>query len=82
MLESHTREIYTIDTDAIKRAWKKRKKKKKKNDCEETKQKCRLGTASNEITGGLQLVCGRPTLALSSALVPQTLSCLVCVEDS
>ena len=26
--------------------------------------------------GGLQLVCGRPTLALSSALVPQTLSCL------
>ena len=32
--------------------------------------------------GGLQLVCGRPTLALSSALVPQKLSCLVCVEDS
>ena len=32
--------------------------------------------------GGLQLVCGRPTLALSSAFVPQTLSCLVCVEDS
>ena len=32
--------------------------------------------------GGLQLVCGRLTLALSSALVPRTLSCLVCVEDS
>ena len=32
--------------------------------------------------GGLQLVCGRPTLALSYALVPQILSCLVCVEDS
>ena len=32
--------------------------------------------------GGLQLVCGRPTLALSSALVSQTLSCSVCVEDS
>ena len=32
--------------------------------------------------GGLQLVCGRPTLALSSALVPQTLSFSVCVEDS
>ena len=31
--------------------------------------------------GGLQLVCGRPTLAPSSALVPQTLNCLVCVED-
>ena len=30
----------------------------------------------------LQLVCGRPTLALGSALVPQTLSCSVCVEDS
>ena len=26
--------------------------------------------------------CGRPTLALSSALVPQTLSCSVGVEDS
>ena len=49
---------------------------------EEPKQKCRLGTASNEITEGLQLVFGRPTLALSSALVPQILSCLVCVEDS
>ena len=32
--------------------------------------------------GGLQLVCGRPTLALSPALVPQTLSCSVCVVDS
>ena len=53
-----------------------------KNNHEEPKQKRRLGTASNEITGGLQLVFGRPTLALSSALVPQTLSCLVCVEDS
>ena len=68
----------------MKRA-KKKMKKKKKNNLGETKQKCRLETASNEITGGwgwLQLVCGRPTLALSSALVPQTLSCSVCVEDS
>ena len=52
------------------------------NNHEEPKLKRRLGTASNEITGGLQLVCGRPTLALSSALVPQTLSCPVCMEDS
>ena len=42
------------------------------------KQKSRLGMASNKIAGGggggvLQLVCGRPTLVLSSALVPQTL---------
>ena len=29
--------------------------------------------------GGLQLVCGRPTLALSFALVPHTLSWSVCV---
>ena len=43
----------------------------KRSNLEETKQKCRLGTTSNEITGGggwgwggLQLVCGRPTLAL------------------
>ena len=56
--------------------------KRQKNKHEEPKQKSRLGTASNEITGGLQLVCGRPTLALSSALVPQTLNCSVCVEDS
>ena len=41
-----------------------------------------LGRPAINITGGLQLVCGRPTLALSSTLVPQTLSCLVCVEDS
>ena len=32
--------------------------------------------------GGLQLVCGRPTLALNSALVTQTLSGSVCVGDS
>ena len=61
-----------------------------KSNFEEPKQKCRLETASNEISGGgggggaegLQLVGGRPTLALSSAMVPQTLNCLVCVEDS
>ena len=70
MLELHTRQVDTVDA------------KTKKSNLEETKQKCRLGTASNEITGGLQLVFGRPTLALSSALVPQTVSCLVCVEDS
>ena len=40
-----------------------------------------LGRPAIKITGGLQLVCGRPTLALSSALVPKTHSCLVCVED-
>ena len=34
------------------------------------------------LEGGLQLVCGRLTLGLSSALVAQTLSCLVCMEDS
>ena len=31
---------------------------------------------------GVQLVCGRPALALSSVLVPQTPSCLVCMENS
>ena len=57
----------------------------KKEQLRGTKQKCGLGTASNGITGGgvgLQLVCDRPNLGLSSALVPQTLSCLVDVEDS
>ena len=33
----------------IQRAKKKKKKKKKKNNVEEIKQKCRLGTVSNEI---------------------------------
>ena len=45
-----------------------------------------LGRPAMKLQGGgggaLQLVCGRSTLALSSALVPQTLSCLVCMEDS
>ena len=41
-----------------------------------------LGGGGGVEEGGLQLVCGRPTLVLSSALVPQALSCLVCVEDS
>ena len=41
-----------------------------------------LGRPAIKITGGLQLVCGRPTLALNCALIPQTLSCLICVEDS
>ena len=40
------------------------------------------GGGGEEEGGGLQLNCGRPTLALRSALVSQTLSCLVCVEDS
>ena len=41
-----------------------------------------LGRPVMKLLGGLQLVCGRPTLAVTSAMVPQTLSCLVCVEDS
>ena len=45
-------------------------------------RKAALRRPAIKITGGLQLVCGRPTLTLSSALVPQKLSCLVCVEDS
>ena len=45
MLELHTRQIDTVDTSTIKRV-------RKKSNLEETKQKCRLGTASNEITGG------------------------------
>ena len=40
-----------------------------------------LGRPAIKITGGLELVCGRPTLALSSALVPQNFKSLVCVED-
>ena len=31
--------------------------------------------------GGLLLVCSRPTLAFSSAFVPQTLRCQVDVEE-
>ena len=54
----NARNTCKTDTPAMKRAMEKKQ--------EETKQKCRLGTASNEITGGggLQLVCGRPTSPL------------------
>ena len=38
------------------------------------------GGGGGELRG--QLVCGRPTLTRSSALVPQTISFSVCVEDS
>ena len=45
-----------------------------------------LGRPAMKLLGGggggggeLQLVFGRPTLGLSSASVPQTLSCLVCL---
>ena len=47
MLELHTIQVDTVDTTTIKRA-----RKNEKRNLEETKQKCRLGTASNEITGG------------------------------
>ena len=73
MLESHGRQINTTEITSQKSI---------KNNPEETKQKSCPGTASNEITGGLKLDCSRPTLALRFALALQTLSCLVCVEDS
>ena len=50
---------------------KKKKKKKKKEQPRGVKREVPRGAASNEITegggGGVQLVCGRPTIALSSA---------------
>ena len=79
MLESHTREIDTIDTAAIIRA---RKKMEKRTTVRRQNRSAALGRPAMKLLGELQLGCGRPTLALSSALVPQTLSCLVCVEDS
>ena len=66
MLDSHTRQI---NTTTIKRAWKDNEK--KKNNQEETKLRCRLGTASNEITWGggrgvLQIIIGsRPSNPVS-----------------
>ena len=77
MLNSHSKQIGTITITAMKRT-----KKKKDEQPRRDKTEVPPGTASNETILGLQLVCGRPTLALSSALVPQTLSCLFCVEDS
>ena len=78
MLKSHKRYIDSIDLTTVNVA----RKIMKKEHLKETKQKCHLGTASDEITGGLQLVCAQPTFALSSVLVPQTLCCLVRMEDS
>ena len=49
----------------------------------ESKQKSHLKPASIIITGeGVQLVCSRSTFAFFSALVPKTLSCSVCEEES
>ena len=56
MLKSHTGHI---DTTAKKQA----RKKYEKNNLEGTKQKCRLGTASDKITGG-----GGGCLAKNSAV--------------
>ena len=82
MLELHTRQTDTIDIIAMKRA--------RENEIRTTKSRqsrsVALGRPAMKLLGerggGLQLVCGRTTLALSSALFPQILSCLVCVEDS
>ena len=45
MLESHTRQIDTVDKTS--------QKKMHKEQLGGDKQKCRLGTARNEITGGV-----------------------------
>ena len=78
MLKLHTRQINKTDT-STKRA-NKRTTKRRKNRI------AALGRPAMKLLGGggggLQLVFGRPSLALRSALVSQTLSCLVCVEDS
>ena len=75
MIESHTEQINTTDTAEMKGA-------KKNNKIEQIRGDKTEVPPSNEITGKLQLFYGRPTLALSSALVPQTLNFSVCVEDS
>ena len=83
MLKLHTRQIDKTDT-TMQRA-NKRTTKRRQNRI------AALGRPAMKSLGGggggggglgLQLVCGQPTLALSSALVPQTLSCSVCGEDS
>ena len=89
--------IDTTAMKQVRKKMKKKKKKKKKKKIRGANPESRLAMAINEITlrwgggggggkgggrGELQLVCGRPTLVLCSALVPQTLSRSVCVEDS
>ena len=83
MLKSHTRHINTQDTTAIKPA---RKNHEKRTTSRSQNRSAAFGRPMvNSLGGGgggAKLVCGRPTLALSSALVPQIHSCSVCVEDS
>ena len=84
MVGLHTRLIDTTDTTTMKRA---RIKMKKKITKRRQNKSAALGRPAMKIRewgrgGGLQLVCGRPTLALSSALVPQAVSVLACVDDS
>ena len=72
----------------MKRAMEKNKTKNKKKNKRRQSRSAALaiklvGGGGGGVEGGrAQLVCGRPTLALSSALVPQTISCSVCVDDS
>ena len=74
MLELHTSQVYTVDATTIKRA-----RKNEKEQLRGDKAEVPPWDGQQLNYSGLQLVCGRPTLALSSALV---LSCLVCVDDS
>ena len=54
---------------------------REKNNHEEPKKEVPPWNSQQLNYWGLQLVCGRPALALSSALVPQTLSSSVCLAD-
>ena len=75
MLDSHSRQI---DITAMELARKKNGTTKRRLN-----RKAALGRPAIKLWGvGASFSLRSTNLALSSALVPQTLSCLVCVEDS
>ena len=76
MLKSYTRPTDIVDTTAMERAKKMKPEQLRGDKTEEPPWD------GQQLNWGVQIVCGRPTLALISALVPQALSCSVCVEES
>ena len=76
MLKLHTRQTDTIGTTTMKRA---RKKMKSGTTRRRQNRSAALGRPAmgSLAGGGLQIVCGRPILALSSALVHEVHECFV-----
>ena len=78
MPESYSRQI---DTTTINRTINLIIIIKKRTNTRRQNRSAALGRTVMKLLGGIQLVCGPPTLAFCSALLSPTLSSSVCLED-